>query len=83
MWSHFDNGSCPGSAVGVRCRLDNGCQGFIHIKNLSDKKVTDPMERVKFGMTINARITKIDIDRFTVDMTTKTSDLVDKEGQWK
>jgi len=47
VWSHFDNGSCPGSAVGVRCRLDNGCTGFIHIKNLSDKKVTDPLERVK------------------------------------
>lgn len=47
VWSHFDNGSCPGSAIGVRCRLDNGCTGFIHIKNLSDKKVTDPLERVK------------------------------------
>ena len=47
VWSHFDAGSCPGSAVGVRCRLDNGCSGFIHIKNLSDKKVIDPTERVK------------------------------------
>ena len=47
VWSHFDAGSCPGSAVGVRCRLDNGCSGFIHIKNLSDKKVIDPLERVK------------------------------------
>ena len=34
----------------VHCRLDNGCTGFIHIKNLSDKKVTDPMERVKVGI---------------------------------
>ena len=47
VWSHFDAGSCPGSAVGVRCRLDNGCSGFIHIKNLSDKKVIDPLDRVK------------------------------------
>ncbi|XP_052215259.1 transcription elongation factor SPT6-like isoform X2 [Dreissena polymorpha] len=83
VWSHFDNGSCPGSAVGVRCRLDNGCTGFIHIKNLSDKKVTDPMERVKPGMTVHSRIIKIDIDRFTVDLTTKTSDLLDKDSQWK
>ncbi|XP_052799386.1 transcription elongation factor SPT6-like [Mya arenaria] len=83
VWSHFDNGSCPGSAVGVRSRLDNGCTGFIHIKNLSDKTVTDPLERVKIGMTVHARITKIDIDRFTLDLSTKTSDLLDKDNQWK
>ncbi|KAL4223178.1 Transcription elongation factor SPT6 [Mactra antiquata] len=83
VWSHFDNGSCPGSAIGVRCRLDNGCSGFIHIKNLSDKKVTDPMERVKSGMMIHSRIIKIDIDRFQVDLTTKSSDLMDKDNQWK
>lgn len=83
VWSHFDAGSCPGSAVGVRCRLDNGCTGFIHVKNLSDKRVTDPLERVKVGMTVHARITKIDIDRFQTDLTTKTSALIDKENQWK
>ncbi|XP_053375824.1 transcription elongation factor SPT6-like isoform X2 [Mercenaria mercenaria] len=83
VWSHFDNGSCPGSAVGVRARLDNGCTGFIHIKNLSDKKVTDPLERVKVGMMVHSRIIKIDIDRFTVDLTTKSTDLLDKENQWK
>lgn len=83
VWSHFDNGSCPGSAVGVRCRLDNGCSGFIHIKNLSDKKVTDPQERVKPGMMVHSRIIKIDIDRFQVDLTTKSTDLMDKDGQWK
>lgn len=83
VWTHFDEGSCPGSAIGVRCRLDNGCSGFIHIKNLSDKKVTDPMERVKMGMTVHSRIVKIDIDRFQVDLTTRSSDLMDKDNQWK
>ena len=47
MWSHFDGGSCPGSAVGVKTRLDNGVSGFIHTKNISDKMVRNPEERVK------------------------------------
>jgi len=34
-------------------------------------------------MTVHSRITKIDIDRFTVELTTKSSDLMDKDGQWK
>lgn len=38
---------------------------------------------LQVNMTVHSRITKIDIDRFTVDLTTKTSDLVDKENQWK
>ncbi|OWF42541.1 Transcription elongation factor SPT6 [Mizuhopecten yessoensis] len=83
VWSHFDAGSCPGSAVGVRTRLDNGVTGFIHTKNISDKMVKNPEDRVKVGMTIHSRITKIDIDRFQVDLTCKSSDLMDKDGNWK
>ena len=49
MWSHFDTGGCPGQAVGVRTRLDNGVSGFISLKNLSDKHVTNPEERVQVG----------------------------------
>ena len=47
MWSHFDGSKCPGAAVGVKCRLDSGVTGFIHTKNISDKMVRDPQERVK------------------------------------
>ncbi|VDI00276.1 transcription elongation factor SPT6 [Mytilus galloprovincialis] len=83
VWSHFDAGSCPGSAVGVKCRLDNSVNGFVHTKNISDKKVKNPADRVQIGMTIHCRITKIDIDRFQVDMTCKSSDLLDKENQWR
>ncbi|XP_076452893.1 transcription elongation factor SPT6-like [Babylonia areolata] len=83
VWSHFDGGNCPGSAVGVRTRLDNGVSGFIHIKNLSDKQVTNPEARVQHGMTIHARIIKIDIDRYQVELTSKTSDLVDADAHWK
>lgn len=50
MWNHFDSGSCPGQAIGVRSRLDNGVQGFIPTKFLSDKVVKHPEERVKVSI---------------------------------
>ena len=34
-------------------------------------------------MTIHCRISKIDIDRFQVDLTCKSSDLMDKDNQWR
>ncbi|KAH9503861.1 Transcription elongation factor SPT6 [Bulinus truncatus] len=83
VWSHFDGGNCPGAAVGVKCRLDSGVTGFIHTKNISDKMVRDPEERVQVGMTIHCRITKIDIERFQVELTSKSSDLADKDGMWR
>ncbi|XP_005089175.1 transcription elongation factor SPT6 isoform X2 [Aplysia californica] len=83
VWSHFDGGNCPGAAVGVKCRLDSGVTGFIHTKNISDKMIRDPEERVQIGMTIHSRITKIDIERFQVELTSKSSDLSDKDGLWR
>lgn len=83
VWSHFDAGSCPGSAVGVKIILDNGVNGFLHTKNISDKHIKSPEERVKPGMTIHCRITKIDIDRFQVDLTSKSSDLMDRDNNWR
>lgn len=49
VWNHFDAGGCPGSATGVRLRLDNGISGYIPIKNLSDNHVANPEERVRVG----------------------------------
>lgn len=46
VWQHFDDGSCPGQGIGVRTRLESGLSGFVHIKNLSDKTVNAPEERV-------------------------------------
>lgn len=83
VWSHFDAGECPGTTVGVRVRLDNGLTGFIHKKNLSDKEVSKPEDRVKVNMSLHARITKIDIEKFQVDLTSKSSDLQDENDQWK
>ena len=46
VWQHFDDGCCPGESIGVRVRLENGLSGFIHTRNLSDKHVSAPEERV-------------------------------------
>ncbi|KAM3875493.1 transcription elongation factor SPT6-like [Diretmus argenteus] len=83
VWNHFDSGSCPGQAIGVRCRLDNGVTGFVPTKFLSDKVVKHPEERVKVGMTVHCRIMKIDIEKLSVDLTCRTSDLSDKNNDWK
>jgi transcription elongation factor SPT6 len=83
VWHHFDAKTCPGKAVGVKIRLDNGVNGFIQIKNLSDKTVINPEERVQVKQHLYARITKIQPERFSVDAVCKSSALMDKEGEWK
>lgn len=82
VWTHFDNGSCAGEAVGVRVRLDNGILGFIANKNISDKGVKRPEERVKHGMSLHARVLKLNMEKFQVDLTCKSSDLADKDGKF-
>ena len=47
VWTHLDNGSCAGQAIGVRTRMDNGLSGFIPTKLISDKHISSPQERVK------------------------------------
>lgn len=83
MWNHFDAGACNGQAVGVRIRLDNGLSGFIPLKCLSDSEVTNPEARVRPNQTIHCRITKIEVDRFSVMATSKSSDLMDRNGEWR
>ncbi|XP_014483387.1 PREDICTED: transcription elongation factor SPT6 isoform X1 [Dinoponera quadriceps] len=83
VWNHFDAGGCPGKATGVRLRLDNGISGYIHIKNLSDRHVANPEERVSIAQIIHCRIVKIEVDRFSVECTSKSSDLIDKNHDWR
>uniref|UniRef100_A0A182J0J1 Transcription elongation factor SPT6 n=1 Tax=Anopheles atroparvus TaxID=41427 RepID=A0A182J0J1_ANOAO len=83
VWNHFDAGECPGQATGVRLRFDNGLNGFIHIKNLSDKHVKNPEERVQIGQTVHVRVTKIDIERFSLECSSKSSDLCDRKQEWR
>lgn len=64
MWSHFDAGSCPGSAVGVKIILDNGVNGFLHTKNISDKHIKSPEERVK--VSHRSRISETSVRGFSL-----------------
>ncbi|EDX17242.1 GD16791 [Drosophila simulans] len=83
VWNHFDANACPGQPSGVRVRLENGLPGFIHIKNLSDRQVRNPEERVRVSQMIHVRIIKIDIDRFSVECSSRTADLKDVNNEWR
>ena len=82
VWAHFDSKDCPGQATGVRLRLDNGIAGTIDTKMISDKEIRNPEERVQVGMTIHARILRINIEKFHVNLTSRSSDLTDKNHQF-
>jgi transcription elongation factor SPT6 len=53
------------------------------LKFLSDNAVNNPEDRIKLGMTIHSRIKRIEPERFSVELTSKTSDLRDLNDQWK
>jgi transcription elongation factor SPT6 len=82
VWSHLDDGSCPGQAIGVRTQLDNGITGFISLKNLSDHSVRNPEERVKEGMSVHCRILRLNMEKFQVDLTSRSQDLADRDGKF-
>lgn len=82
VWIHVE-AICPGKAMGVKLRLDNGVSGYIHIKNLSDKHVVNPRERVCINQPIHCRITKIDVEKFGVECTSRSKDLADKDNEWR
>ncbi|EFX68611.1 hypothetical protein DAPPUDRAFT_10253, partial [Daphnia pulex] len=75
---HFYDGSCSGQANGVNIRLENGLSGYLPMKYLSDSEVKHPEEHVRLGKKIQCRITNIDVKRFSVDVTSRPSDLMDR-----
>lgn len=83
VWSHVDMKLCPGQAIGVRLKLENGLSGFISNENLSDKLVTHPGDRVKIGMPLYCRIIRINPQRFGVDLSCRSSVLKDEGGAFK
>lgn len=83
VWNHFDANACPGQASGIRVLLENGVTGFVHLKNLSDKHVKHPEERVQIGQAIHCRIIKIDYEKYRVEASSKSSDLLDRNNEWK
>ncbi|XP_008558566.1 transcription elongation factor SPT6 [Microplitis demolitor] len=83
VWNHFDEGTCPGKAVGVRLRLENGLSGYIHVKNISDQRVENPEDRVQIRQVLTCRVTKVDMDHFSAECTSKSSDLADENNTWR
>uniref|UniRef100_A0A674DYW3 SPT6 homolog, histone chaperone and transcription elongation factor n=1 Tax=Salmo trutta TaxID=8032 RepID=A0A674DYW3_SALTR len=59
-------------------------QIFTHVKFTENKLFTRlPSSLSQVGMTVHCRIMKIDIEKFNVDLTCRTSDLMDKNNEWK
>ena len=59
VWNHFDAGTCPGKAMAVKIRLDNGVLGYIRLKELSDSQVLNPEERVSVRQSIYCRFAHV------------------------
>lgn len=83
VWAHFDAKECPGEAIGVRMRLDNGVTGSIDTKYISDKEIKNPEERVHIGMAVHARILRINVEKFFVNLTCRSSDLLDVNNEFR
>lgn len=83
VWNHLDSSECKGIPLGVKVKLDNGLLGTITNKFLSDGEVSDPLTRVKMGMTIHCRVMKVQADRFSIELTCRSSDLKDPHNRWK
>ncbi|KAK6047978.1 S1 RNA binding domain protein, partial [Cooperia oncophora] len=70
-------GGCPGIPVGIKVKLDNGINGFIPNKMISDKPESfkNPLERVKMNQPIYCRIIKLEPEKFSCLLSCRTSDL--------
>uniref|UniRef100_A0A1I7XT04 Suppressor of Ty 6 homolog n=1 Tax=Heterorhabditis bacteriophora TaxID=37862 RepID=A0A1I7XT04_HETBA len=82
LYEHIQNtdtrtGGCPGIPVGIRVRLENGINGFIPNKMISDRPESfkNPLERVKINQPIFCRIIKIEPEKFSCLLSCRSSDL--------
>uniref|UniRef100_A0A914VLR4 Suppressor of Ty 6 homolog n=1 Tax=Plectus sambesii TaxID=2011161 RepID=A0A914VLR4_9BILA len=85
VWTHLDNQVCPGQAVGIKVRLENGITGFIPNRYISDRpdSFVNPSERVQINQPIYCRVLKVDTDRFQAELSCRSSDLADRESQFR
>ena len=83
VWIHCDEGSCPGQAIGVRTILENGICGFIHIQNISSSSIIHPEHNIQVGMTITCRILSVNFQKFSLELSCKSSDLQDYEKKFR
>uniref|UniRef100_A0A7E4VC01 Suppressor of Ty 6 homolog n=1 Tax=Panagrellus redivivus TaxID=6233 RepID=A0A7E4VC01_PANRE len=81
VYDHL-KGDCPGIPLGYRVKLENGMNGFVFWRELSDDidKIKDIWTKIfKVGQTQVFSILKIDYDRMKVDLTCKGSALRNQE----
>ncbi|UYV64595.1 SUPT6H, partial [Cordylochernes scorpioides] len=83
VWHHLDSESCQGQAIGIRMRIDNGVNGYIPRHLFRDKAVDNFEKQVRKGMIIHCRIKRINFEKFNVLLTSRSSDLVDPNNEWK
>lgn len=74
MWSHFDSSDCPGQPVGLRVQLENGISGFIPLRFI-DNPTDKILDNANPGTILQAKVTKIDITKFSVELTLRSSDI--------
>ena len=78
-YSQAHNGGCPGTAVGIRVRFDNGMTGFCPNKNISSSHIDNPLTRVKINQPYYFKVLKLDKERFSLFLSCKSTDLKDDD----
>ncbi|OQR67750.1 transcription elongation factor SPT6-like [Tropilaelaps mercedesae] len=74
---------CPGQVLGVEIRLTNGAEGFILMKYLPTRGDTIPYEWFECGRPGQGRIIRINFEELNVELTLRSSDIVDKNGLFR
>jgi transcription elongation factor SPT6 len=59
----------------ANCRLDSGIDGAISIENVSDRRLMSIDEVLNVGQTLDAKVLRIDRERYHVDLSCKESDM--------
>ncbi|PVU98609.1 hypothetical protein BB559_001414 [Furculomyces boomerangus] len=62
-------------------KLDSGLDAFINIANIDDKRIENIEDVIYVGQMVSGVIRKIDLEKFTVDISIKPSDLADSKSQ--
>nr|CDS26732.1 transcription elongation factor spt6 [Hymenolepis microstoma] len=76
MWPHYDN-DCLGQVSGIRVQLDNGITGFVPCRFI-DRPLEATFEKILPGSVLRGKILKIDINKFNVEISIRSSDLQDR-----
>jgi len=65
-----------GDCTTKKCKLDNGLDGFINNKNCTESF----FKTLKQGIVVNAKITNIEYDKFSVSLECKKEELKEDEA---